>query len=113
MIKLGTLDGVRNDLRSVQSILKSMGDSGTFEFKPSISETHELFLTKYISLKLQTPIKIDYEFQSTRLILKFEEPYPVGSYKVFSRQVTSVDVTLERINIGLAWSPDGYLEILS
>lgn len=111
-MKFGTLEGVKEDISQFREMLKTLGDSGTFTLDTAAKKS-DLKISDSVSLKVQTPFIFDYHFEDDSLVIEFRKPYPVGTFKILSKYVSSVTVSLDRIEIELEWAPDGYLEIRS
>lgn len=112
-MKFGTLEGVQESVNKLRNLLQALGQKGTLSLTPSVGQRCKFEISESLQIELQTPANIHYEFQVGVLVVKFEKPYPVVHYKMFTKDVTFVEITTERIDVSLAWSPDGYFEVLS
>lgn len=108
-MKFGTLHGVRETLGQLHSMLPS----GRFTFQGTEGQKINIKLSDSVSLELPNPFVADIENQAGVLVVKFQKPYPVGTYRFVQKQVSFVQATVERIDLGLEWAPDGWLEVQS
>lgn len=112
MINFGSVDGVREKVSKFIDMLSLLGDSGTFTLETS-PKTVDLKITDSVSVEIQVPLTIEYKFEGQKLFLTFEKPYPIGSFRKLSKFVDAVTLTLDKIEISLQWSPDGFVVINS
>lgn len=98
----------------MKNLLLQLGPSGEFTWRKSENESLDLEISDSISVQLQSPTVITYRLEGDELNLEFSKPYPIGKFKRIAKHVPYLTVhALEKVIIGLDWSPDGYVKVAS
>lgn len=110
MIKFGTLEGFTEELSSLRYFLKALGPSGSITLS-TLPKKVDLEISETVGLEVSLPLTIDFQITDNEIFIEFDKN-PKGKYRLFKKDVSYLTITMERVVIGLDWSPDGYLEII-